>query len=166
MHRVFPSILFPAFRFQNAMMNAVGGERWWRSKKIELNFAKVAAAKADEVAEARERREALRERERQIRRHMGLTNYYVFFWRRKNYHALYPVVFTSKKKKKKSVGGGTLGGKVAAAGNGGGGDDDDDDEAAAGGGKPERRKSLREEAMANNPYLRKLSAAGQKTAKS
>merc|ERR1712070_432651 len=60
MHQRFPSILFPAFRLQNAMMNAVGGERWWSAKKTELNFAKVAQAQADELEDRHARKEAER----------------------------------------------------------------------------------------------------------
>ena len=33
MNAQYPAILFPAFRMQNSMMNAVMGERWWLKKK-------------------------------------------------------------------------------------------------------------------------------------
>ena len=61
MHQIFPAILFPAFRFQGAMMDAVAGEKWWLSKKTELAFAKEALGKREDRIVAREKREAERE---------------------------------------------------------------------------------------------------------
>ena len=38
MNKQYPAVLFPAFRMQNSMMNAIHGERWWMNKKGMLAF--------------------------------------------------------------------------------------------------------------------------------
>lgn len=90
MHELFPSVLFPAFRLQNAMMTTVGGERWWNTRKTRLVFNREAAIKREKARKRKAKREAERYRQAQIRRHMGPFKYYFMPWERKHFNAIYP----------------------------------------------------------------------------
>lgn len=91
MHAQFPSVLFPAFRLQSAMMTAIGGEGWWRRMKTELSMKKEDDRKREATKEQREKEEAYRYRDQQIRRHMGLIKYTIMPRQRKKYYEIYPL---------------------------------------------------------------------------
>ena len=70
-------MLYPAFRMQTEMMNAVGGQAWWNSKKGKLANEKEEAKQkeyAERVAQARMLEKA---RQKQIKKHMGAIKYYL-----------------------------------------------------------------------------------------
>lgn len=90
MHELFPSVLFPAFRLQNAMMNAIGGESWWNKRKVRLILNKEAADRREKAKKRKRKRQAENYRQAQIRRHMGLYKFYFMPWQRKQYYAIYP----------------------------------------------------------------------------
>ena len=91
MHHLYPSVLFPAFRLQNAMMQAMGGEQFWESKKLELSMQKEDERKREANREAREKAEAYKYREDQVRRHMGSIKYYLMPKNRAKYYEVYPL---------------------------------------------------------------------------
>ena len=83
-------MLYPAFRMQTEMMNAVGGQAWWNAKKGVLANAKEAAKEkeyAERVAQARMLEKA---RQKQIKKHMGAIKYYLMPHKRAKYDELYP----------------------------------------------------------------------------
>lgn len=90
MHAKFPSVLFPAFRLQNAMMSTVGGERWWNTRKTRLVFHREALVKKDKMLKRKERRDNEAYRQSQIRRHMGPFRYYCMPWERARFNVIYP----------------------------------------------------------------------------
>ena len=90
MHKRFPSILFPAFQLQNAMMTAGGGERWWSTRKNRLLYHRENADNKQRKIQRRLKREAEAYRQAQIRRHMGTFAYVFFPWERKRFDAIYP----------------------------------------------------------------------------
>ena len=91
MHKQYPAVLFPAFSLQNSMMTQIGGEGWWNRKKTDLSMAKEDARKAAANREVKEKQEAYRYRDAQIRRHMGVIKYYVLAHQRKKYYEIYPL---------------------------------------------------------------------------
>ena len=83
-------MLYPAFRMQTEMMNAVGGQAWWNSKKGKLANEKEEAKQkeyAERVAQARMLEKA---RQKQIKKHMGAIKYYLMPHKRAKYDELYP----------------------------------------------------------------------------
>ena len=91
MHSKFPSVLFPAFRLQSAMMHTVGGEHWWARRKTKLLFAREAKLKKDTWEKTKDHRQALRYRQQQVRRHMGSFAFYCMPWQRSKYYTIYPL---------------------------------------------------------------------------
>ena len=78
-------------RLQNAMMQAMGGEQFWESKKLELSMQKEDERKREANREAREKAEAYKYREDQVRRHMGSIKYYLMPKNRAKYYEVYPL---------------------------------------------------------------------------
>ena len=78
-------------RLQNAMMQAMGGEQFWESKKLELSMQKEDERKREANREAREKAEAYKYREDQVRRHMGSIKYYFMPKNRAKYYEVYPL---------------------------------------------------------------------------
>ena len=73
------------------MMTNIGGEGWWRRKKVELSMQKEDERKRDATKEIREKEEAYRYRDQQVRRHMGFIKYTFMPHNRKKYYEIYPL---------------------------------------------------------------------------
>ena len=91
MHKQYPAVLFPAFSLQNCMMTQIGGEGWWNRKKIELSMKKEDLRSAAANKEVKEKADAYKYRDAQIRRHMGFVKYHVLPHHRKKYYEIYPL---------------------------------------------------------------------------
>lgn len=72
-------------------MTNIGGEGWWNRKKTELSMAKEDARKKEANREAKEKEDAYKYRDAQIRRHMGFIKYHLMAHQRKKYYEIYPL---------------------------------------------------------------------------
>lgn len=76
-HKQFPALFYPAFRLQVQMVIKIGGERFWRGKKIRHQKVKEGQRAKDNFVKAKEMARQLKLQQRKIRKKMGCCRYYL-----------------------------------------------------------------------------------------
>lgn len=85
LHKLYPSVFYPAFRIQDTVIATSWGETWWQLKKDDVNEKLANERKMQEMKKNRQKADLQREQERlneeMVMKKMG-WKYYVFFWQR------------------------------------------------------------------------------------
>ena len=76
-HKLFPALFYPAFRLQVQMVIKIGGERFWRRKKLRHQKVKEGQRAKDNYLKAKEMARQLKLQQKKIRKKMGCCRYYL-----------------------------------------------------------------------------------------
>mmetsp|Transcript_952 Transcript_952/g.1261 ORF Transcript_952/g.1261 Transcript_952/m.1261 type:complete len:270 (+) Transcript_952:231-1040(+) len=96
--KLFPSVLYPAFRIQQNMRLHVLGEQWWQNKIETLQREKDGFLGKCEQKRVAEEKRLLRERRRLIRSELGIFHFHFSTHRRENLEKIHPkpIVYLDK----------------------------------------------------------------------
>lgn len=90
MHKLYPQVLYPAFRMQTNIQQKILGEWWWKRKKSALAFQKEMKELEEKRVASQAERELERARQNQIKKHMGSLKYYLMPHKRTAYDDMFP----------------------------------------------------------------------------
>jgi len=96
MNRMYPQVLFPAFRMQSNMMMYTLGTNFWMNRRNQLEKKRMAVVKKANKMKAVEEKRIRALQEREVKRRMGAFRYYAMPWQRAKYGA----AIKNKQKKK------------------------------------------------------------------
>ena len=100
LHKQFPQLLHPAFRIQDSIAQKTMGREWWASKKDYFAKSRNKDAKAKEREKEKAKQEQINRQKRQIRRKMGIIQYYLNCPKRRKYLAQIVVIDPEEEERK------------------------------------------------------------------